>query len=728
MSNATGFDAQRLLQLLPAVYSWRDREQAAVSPGWLPPEERQDLATLQGLVDDGFVLTPAQQQDLDRLRERALAGPLASLLAVFAEQIAVLDEDLSQLYDDQFIDTCAEWVVPYIGDLIGYRHLHNVSATVGRARAEVAHTIGFRRRKGTLAVLEQLAFDVTGWKASAGEFFQRLVLTQYMNHPRLHCQASPDLRQWEPLARVNSAFDRIPRTPDVRRIEPRRGRHNIPNIGLFTWRLTACPLTRSPAARVDTRRHRFHPLNIDAPLFTRPDTETGGIGQLAQPLNVPMPIARRVLAERLASYHGPQRSLRLHLDRDDGAGLLPLATGDVHVCHLGDDAGSWAHLPAANGPVAVDPVLGRIALPPEATDDWRVVVDVHHGFPADLGGGEYEREAGFEAPTGVQQLLRVPDDRPTIQQALDDLGGDGIVEITDSGRYEELLAINVAAGGRIEVRAADHRRPTLVLGGAWTLRGGADARVRLDGLLVTGHRLEVPAGGGNALATLSLAHCTLVPGWTLDADALPQSPAEASLRVALPDLALTMQRCISGPLRLPEDASAALTDCIVDATRVDGLAYAAPGEGPGAALTLRACTVVGRVRAHRLPLVSNSILLAQPAAVGEAPVRATLRQQGCVRFSWLPPASRTPRRHRCLPESAPTPQSAVPRFTTLRYGRPAYAQLADSAGPRLLTGADDEAEPGAYHHLFNAWRDSNLRLRLDEYLRVGLQAGIFHES
>ena len=65
------FDAQRLLQLLPAVYGWRDREQAAVSPGWLRPEDRQDLASLQGLVDDGWVLTPAQQQDYDRLRERA---------------------------------------------------------------------------------------------------------------------------------------------------------------------------------------------------------------------------------------------------------------------------------------------------------------------------------------------------------------------------------------------------------------------------------------------------------------------------------------------------------------------------------------------------------------------------------------------------------------------------------------------------------------------------------
>jgi hypothetical protein len=35
---------------------------------------------------------------------------------------------------------------------------------------------------------------------------------------------------------------------------------------------------------------------------------------------------------------------------------------------------------------------------------------------------------------------------------------------------------------------------------------------------------------------------------------------------------------------------------------------------------------------------------------------------------------------------------------------------------------------GAFHHLFQPQRETNLRVRLDEYLRAGLQAGIFYES
>ena len=113
-----------------------------------------------------------------RVRDVEQGDPLRALVAVLAEQAQALEENLEQLYDDQFIETCAEWVAPYIGDLIGYRSLYGVAPRVGSPRAEVANTIGFRRRKGTAAMLEQLARDVTGWDARVVEFFQLLATTQ----------------------------------------------------------------------------------------------------------------------------------------------------------------------------------------------------------------------------------------------------------------------------------------------------------------------------------------------------------------------------------------------------------------------------------------------------------------------------------------------------------------------------------------------------------------------
>ena len=212
-----------------------------------------------------FELLPA----VHRIRDAALAeaaglqqGPQEALLALVADEISAVEENLEQLYDDLFIETCAEWVTPYIGDLIRYRTLHGVVARVATPRAEVAHTIALRRRKGTALVLEQLARDVTGWHARAVEFFELLATTQYMNHTRLHSLRCPDLRDREALEWIGSAFEIASRSVDVRRIDSGRGRHNVPNVGVFLWRVDSYPRRECPAVRVGSRRYRVSPLNL----------------------------------------------------------------------------------------------------------------------------------------------------------------------------------------------------------------------------------------------------------------------------------------------------------------------------------------------------------------------------------------------------------------------------------------------------------------------------------
>ena len=180
---------------------------------------------------------------LHRLRDAALAGdpakagPLQALLAAFAREFASLEESVDQLYDDQFIETCAEWVAPYIGDLIGYRPLHGVAPKVASPRAEVANTIAFRRRKGTALMLEELAHDVTGWPAHAVEYFEQLATTQYMKHIRLYAPATCNLRDTAALFWRDGAFNTIAHTAEMRRPESGAGRYNISNIGIFLWRL-----------------------------------------------------------------------------------------------------------------------------------------------------------------------------------------------------------------------------------------------------------------------------------------------------------------------------------------------------------------------------------------------------------------------------------------------------------------------------------------------------------
>jgi len=114
-------------------------------------------------ADQIYALLPA----IYRTRDAAQGEPLKALIGVIAEQVGVLERDLAGLQADQFIETCAPWVVPYIGDLIGWTALLPGVPGAAGSRAEVANTIGYRRRKGTLIALEQLVAKRFG-KLAAG--------------------------------------------------------------------------------------------------------------------------------------------------------------------------------------------------------------------------------------------------------------------------------------------------------------------------------------------------------------------------------------------------------------------------------------------------------------------------------------------------------------------------------------------------------------------------------
>src|SRR5260370_27647155 len=58
-----------------------------------------------------------------RAADTAAGGVLRELLQVISAQVDVVQADLDQLYRNWFIETCQYWVVPYLGDLVGYQPL-----------------------------------------------------------------------------------------------------------------------------------------------------------------------------------------------------------------------------------------------------------------------------------------------------------------------------------------------------------------------------------------------------------------------------------------------------------------------------------------------------------------------------------------------------------------------------------------------------------------------------
>ena len=726
-------DVNQLYELLPAVYRIRDAELA------------QQMEQLQGKPQD---------------------GPLKALLTVIAEQAAVLEEDLAQLYDDQFIETCANWVVPYIGDLVSARRVFVFPGARFTERAFVANTMAYRRRKGTAAVLEQLARDVTGWSANVVEYFQLLATTQYMNHIRLNNLSVANVRNSAPLEFVSTPFDKVAHTADVRRIASERGKYNIPNIGIFLWRLNNYTITRAPAFKLDDRRYLFDALGKNVELYNNPKPEDE-ITHLADPINVPLPITRRVLHRDLDQYYGVDkdqfRSILVNLNGNDVAAVSTNASPPrkvIDVCDLSDitDAGGnvigWAHKPKDR--ISIDPVLGRLAFPTNDPPPRSVHVSYNYGFSTELGGGEYGRGATF---SDLQTVIRVPSDQPTLQAAIAALlaqvgssadSPGGVVEIekpatvTDSVYHNLSGSIAIPTGKAIEIRAADQHRPVIRLSGDWTITGSGESQLLLNGLVITGGSLRIPATA--QLHTLRLTHCTVVPGPVQAPVTSPPSglnPAPQSLLLEAADVSIELVSSISGPIGAVDGANVSLRNSILDAGDQTRVAYAdvlsfttTSPSGPtpfgesGAPLKVVNSTIIGKVNTLTMQLASNTIFYADlllndpwPAAVYSERLQA-----GCVRFSYVPPGSRLPRLFRCQPADPADATRVRPIFTSLRYGDAAYCQLSTACAIEIQQGADDQAEMGAFHDLYQPQRTANLSASLNEYLRFGLEAGIFFAS
>jgi hypothetical protein len=700
---------------------------------------------------------------IHRRRDAEVGYPLRALLGVLDEQVGVVEADIEQLYENWFIETCDEWVVPYIGSLINYQPGEEAGSTPGansgssaiRARRiiprrEVANTISNRKRKGTLRLLEELAVEITGWPARAVEFYRLLGVSQSLNHVRLRRGRTTNLRWGDALDELNTAFDELAHTVDVRGIDShhQRGRYNIPSVGVFVWRLKVYPVTLAPAAWLEesaSQGYTFSVLGNDAPLYT-------GRGTMARArrgeLRYPLPISRRRLEEELSDYYGDGKSLQIWT----GARPQPVPADQIVVADLTD----WHYRPKS-GQVAVDPELGRIAFPPRRGSRPAVWVSYQYAFSDDLGGGEYERALAIPPHT---MLYRVGGAAgfAAINDALTQWQADGkpaaIIEIDDGRLYAEQVSIELGKNDRLELRAANHQRPVLRLldlqsdrPNALTISGDTGSRFTLDGLLVIGRGMVVEGD----LTHVVIRHTTLVPGSVRYEGEQSRRPSEVSLELLGTTARITIERSVLGPIRVGEEdvqtdpLSLQISDSIVDATDPDDAALAAADQDDRAWVTLRMVrsTVFGRVRVHGIERLENSLVSGR--------IDVARRQAGCVRFSYVRPGSRTPRRYHCQPdlvdeavelqvhrgELAPAEGHAVrarerqrvrPVFNSVRYGTPTYCQLADDCAPEIQRGADDESEMGVFHDLYQPQREANIQTRLEDYVPVGMQVGIIHSS
>lgn len=724
--------------------------------------------------------------------EQVPPGQLQALVDALDSVFVALRDRVEQQYDDLFIETCAPWVIPYLADLVGLSHLKGDPRTL---RADVRLAVYHLRRKGTLGAVESQVHALSGWAAHAVELRQRLAWNQHLNHLRPdRGGASPwqgppghDPRQpvaggtvalrapaW--LSFVDGPFDPFARTVDlkppvVREGEgPARAAVNLPNLGVFLWRLVdyqvpatmpgraevVAPAAAGPfAVRVDA-----HPNGEPMVLFNthrfRADDEPPNLADEDAVPN-PMPPARLTSGApagrpeayvQVLTYAGatpPEPAddapgLVLHLPEVPFAGIAWTFRG-ANLCAW--EAGLAP--PLALHEVVVDPATGRLVIGTFDDAEAQALaaglrLSATHGFSGPVGARPVPHPVAEGEPAPLR--LGAADGPNALNDAL--LNPPAVIELTDSATWD-IDGGELRLAGAFTLRARDGQVPTIRLRTPWRLRPADITQplvdVRLQGLYVT-REATFPAGAAlieqAALNALTIEGCTLDPGGAKVLDGSPAGSrgalrsalalgddyglADPEERAAFDQVpAVTLTHSIAGALALGRGYTLMLEAAIVDAG--DGLAIGLADPAWGPELDFAGLTVFGRTRVERARGEGGLFTGRLQVHDNQDSHDALLDLPGsCIRHSWFSgDGDRLPPHFGCVFGQGPADAARL-RFVSRRFGDAGHAQLDWASDRRVREAGPGEDEMGAFGFLLNAHKWKNIGIRLRESMPVGTRA------
>jgi hypothetical protein len=624
----------------------------------------------------------------------------------------------------------------------------------------VAKAIYYRRRAGTLPILEEAAHDVTGWETRVVEFFRRLSRTQHLLDPPI---ATPprrtppggwaDLRNVYAASRAQTAFDESSHSADLRPPGQKSGWQNIPHLGVFVWRLHSFPESGSDAQTLLTTPvaalppcasyFTFDPTGREVPLFAAVSRNDGSYGapwvspeEWQLPAPVDGPLLQRNLSELYARVTGPGTPDPASLGVFDGSTANVIPAGDLQIV---PERGRFHFFKVA------------AVIPPS------VRVLHHYGSAARIGAGAYDRRLTAFALAPASGPPDVTGGGGALATKLSALPATATLTIGDSLTYDAVT--NVSGIDDVTLRTANEKRSLVRLpaGSEWQFTGNAagngGARLHLEGIFVSGG--DVVLAGDFLEVTITCS--TFDPG-----SAAPDSSSGTAIQTAIDGRPLSpsrlfidgnvktlrVQASILGPIRTRGMGEVELLE--IDGSVVQmiptlrpapiprRIALPPPDDGPAnrrfppgppilsdGAIALSAgevrisrSTILGPAQVHRID-VSESIL--------HGVVGVDDTQHGCVRFSAWTSGSVLPRKYASVEIGM-----ASPLFTSRDFGQPGYAQLRRDAdlgiagtaavSPRaaIREGAENGSEMGACYPEMNAIRERSLLLKLQELMPLGL--------
>lgn len=717
----------------------------------------------------------------------AKPGVLRSIVSVLARQAAILRRSQDRLWDDQFIELCDEWAVPYIGDLVATRLLSALNKR-GR-RVDVAKTIYYRRRKGTPRVLEELINDISGWEGKMVEQFEKLARSRH----GLDAFPAPlagkysgtmpggwaDLRNQREAELSSGPFEEYFHTPDVRRYSGTTGRYAIPKLAFYLYRLKAFEaIDVTPFALGDDLRFGFDPSGREIPLFSKSETSRDwNQWRSAAIAEMPAPIPCRLLGngEYIITAEIIQTLIVKGLSQAAGDELQKIAG-----LKFKSESSLYAFISSFNNHDEIQkdlvflPLLS-LSIVPDCPKSM-LLPDAHTVLkdPLDVNSivvGFTDPESVVTTANITAASLKSWPFAINKELAIDAEKGLFMFKVPLKSSDKLFIAYHYGFSGSLGAGTYNRpwiaaSKPDVEIKGGGTLKladlpfngiarisdsktyGPVDDVTTIENLVLQAEsdqrpyiRLEqdwVLNSGANLNATLTLDGLWIGAKGDTDAKIILEGDFDCVVirnctidpggsRNLLGEKILPVKLSIQGRVgNLCINSSILGPVCIENKGIIEELSIS-DSIIQSVEVSVPALNInTGKSVINRSTIFGDAVLHQLEASEAFFTGNATITnaQQGCFRYSAAPKASRLPRPYESFLFSTDTKHW----FTSRIFGQPGYAQLSETAPEKLQRGAENGSEIGAFSNLMNPVKSDGLQSKVNEYMPFGLIPIFIHQT
>ena len=645
-----------------------------------------------------YELTPLIYREKD-FKEKQ---PLRALMNTLQKANDVLQDDIYEMYNDWFIETCREKIIPYIGDLVGITDISEENLLKSERRY-VANYFAYKRRQGSHNTLSNALRDSSAYNFFAVSEYENMAITWTPRDAELKAQTFSSEGLSGELA--NTPFSIASVTPDFKTpttglLRSPNGKVNRKTVTLYAWKLETLPVIKSELKPVEGEDGCYHlnPFGMDIQLSNQPDN----LYSLFKPISY-KDYPLRITRENFEAFCKNSAKNTLDYWQDSPIHFYEFDSETKSYSHIDSayiavsDLSKWQKVKSENTKIIIDPETGRVLILDKLLYG-KLFIDYSYISSTLFGAGPHKFK--FESNENKRILVSksgiLTGSEISFEAAMDKwYENRNNIYFVDNHIYKLNKPLEVDLDGHDLVISSGNNCQPLIEGNLHLINHSENpVTVRIQGFNIQG---TVKLGGN---INFELNSSTLLSD---QEDALISSQNKLFYK------SISINKSIIQGFDVPEDTFMEVEDSVLisrgEMSRMNSV-------------SLLKTTVIGNFSCKEAPIIQDSIISGVLAIKNASKSKIVYTYVGELNVG------RAAVQEKVI-NGAESPHKTL-HFQSTDIASAEFAMLSDFTEKKILCGASNGEEIGVFNSFRLRLRDNKILERIKQYLPYGLEADLVY--